>query len=342
LTNNLILQENDPTACGNLFIVNVTNCLWFVSCNPFKGKIIPSTLLLRGLYMAKKVILLLGFIVFISACVITSPSEMFQTTPTMCVECVQATICAENQSGDSCPLEVTGIVESTVTDTVQPETQTPSIVPTITGTRKPTIEPTQTAEFTATEVPTQTELPTYTEVPTYTEPAPGSAPVAATEPAPQTAANNPTAAPEVVNTPIPALPTPTVYLTQTGDWLFKAQTGSPKYTKNFVHPKLSCSWSGVAGQVFGPGGVPQPDVVVVVSGDAKGTPVNEVGLTGTAPSYGENGYEIELPTGPVNTSDSMMIQLFDLQGNELSMRYVFNTYIDCKKALVIYNFVQTK
>lgn len=291
--------------------------------------------------MAKKVILLLGFIVFISACVITSPSEMFQTTPTMCVECVQSTICAEDQTGDACPVGVTTTSESTAVETVTPETQTPSIVPTITVTPKPTIEPTQTAVFTATEVPTQTELPTYTEVPTYTEPAPGSAP-AATEPAPQTDANIPAAAPNVDNTPVPALPTPTVYLTQSGDWLYKAQTGSPKYTKNFVHPKISCSWSGVAGQVFGPGGVPQPDVVVVVSGDAKGTAVNEMGLTGSAPEYGENGFEIVLPTGPVNTTDSMMIQLFDLQGNELSMRYVFNTYIDCKKALVIYNFVQTK
>jgi hypothetical protein len=292
--------------------------------------------------MAKKVILLLGFIVFISACVITSPSEMFQTTPTMCVECVQATICAENKTGDACPSGVTATADVTAVETGTLETQTPSIEPSITQTPKPTRKPTWTQVFTPTKVPTETELPTETEVPTYTQAAPVSEPAVGTASAPQPAANQPSENAEIVDTPVPALPTPTFYLTQSGDWLYTAQTGSPKYIKNFVHPKLSCSWSGVAGQVFGPGGVPQPDVVVIVSGDAKGTPVNQMGLTGTAPGYGENGYEIELPTGPVNTTDSMMIQLFDLQGNELSMRYVFNTFIDCKKALVIYNFVQAK
>jgi hypothetical protein len=275
--------------------------------------------------MTKKVMFLAGLLVFLMACVVTSPSEMFQTTPTMCVECVQSTICAENQTGDACPVNVTiGTEELTPSITIKP-TQTP-VRPT--SESSATIKPTRTEELSPTIKPTETEIPTQTE------------PIASTG-AP-TLRNVVEAAPAVQTTPLPEIATPTVYLTQTGDWLYKAQTGSPKYTKNFVHPKLSCSWSGVAGQVFGPGGVPQPDVVVVVSGDANGTPVNEMGYTGSAPGYGESGYEIVLPTGPANTKESMMIQLLDLKGNELSMRYVFDTYIDCKKALIIYNFVLAK
>jgi len=281
--------------------------------------------------MTKKVILLAGLLVITMACVITSPSEMFKTTPTICVECVQATICAENQTGDACPVgDSSKTEEPTATETIDPYELTPS----------DTIEPTQTpitptSEFSDTPEPTLTDtiVPTETEIPTQTETlAPTKIPtqISAVDAGP------------AIQATLPELATPTAYLTQTGDWLYKAQTGSPKYTKNFAHPKLSCSWSGIAGQAFGPGGVPQPDVVVVVSGDANGTPVEEFGYTGTAPEYGENGYEIVFPTGPVNTKDSMMIQLLDLQGNELSMRYVFDTYIDCKKALIIYNFTLAK
>lgn len=278
--------------------------------------------------MVKKVLLLAGLLILIPACVITSPTELFQTTPTICVECVQATICAENQTDDACP----------VGEPISPYDLTPSetIPPTITEPFTPTTEGDVPAEPTLTETytPTTEVEITKTPVPTRTQ-----TPV---EDTPVPEAVNPVSDDPVSLTPIPELPTPTLYLTQTGDWLYKAQTGSPKYIKNFTHPNLLCSWSGVAGQVFGPGGVPQPDVVVVVSGIAKDKPIDEVGYTGAAPEYGENGYEIELSTGPVNTTDSMMIQLFDLQGNELSMRYVFNTYIDCKKALVIYNFVLSK
>ncbi len=275
--------------------------------------------------MVKKILLLAGLLILIPACVITSPSELFQTTPTICVECVQATICAENQTDDACPVD----------ETIAPWDLTPSatIPPTITEPFTPTTEgdePTRTETYTPTMEVEQTETP----VPTRT-----LTPVEDT-PVPQ--AENPEESELASLTPIPELPTPTVYLTQTGEWVYKAQAGSPKYIKNFTHPNLLCSWSGVAGQVFGPGGAPQPDVVVVVSGIAKDKPVEEVGYTGAAQEYGENGYEIEFPTGPVNTTDSMMIQLFDLQGNELSMRYVFDTYIDCKKALVIYNFVLAK
>ncbi len=275
--------------------------------------------------MVKKVLLFSGLLIIISACVITSPSELFQTTPTICVECVQATICAENQTDDACPTD----------ETIAPWDLTPSatIPPTITEPFTPTTEgnePTQTETYTPTTVVEKTETP----VPTRTL-TPVAEALVPEEVSPESA--------ELVSrTPIPELPTPTIYLTQTGEWVYKAQPGSPKYMKNFAHPNLLCSWSGVAGQVFGPEGAPQPDVVVVVSGIAKGKPIEEIGYTGAAPAYGENGYEIEFPTGPVNTTDAMMIQLFDLQGNELSMRYVFDTYIDCKKALVIYNFVLSK
>ncbi len=54
--------------------------------------------------MVKKGLLLAGMFLSISACVITSPAELFSPTPTICVDCLQATLCAEDTTGDACAI----------------------------------------------------------------------------------------------------------------------------------------------------------------------------------------------------------------------------------------------
>ncbi|HEX7556239.1 MAG TPA: hypothetical protein VF338_06415, partial [Leptolinea sp.] len=254
------------------------------------------------------------------------PEGLFQATPTICVECVQATICAENAAGDGCPAN-----------------QSPTPIDSLS-----TLIPAG-QEQTATSV--VTEAPVLTETPALTEGVIISTPSVTNEAANTVTANSSQLSPftETVNplktsiSKTPSLKTPTTTSTpRPGPWVYKLQSGTPKYTKNFAHPDKACNWSGVAGQVFGPGGVPQPDVVVIVNGEANGEPFDLLGFTGSFVQYGEGAFEVEFPNGPVKTIGTLRIQLFDLEGKELTVAIPFNTYTECTKNLVIFNFTLTK
>lgn len=269
--------------------------------------------------MLKKVILLAGIFIVFSACVITSPAEIFATTPTICVECVQATICAENESGDACIIDTPSPVD--ILPTADPSTD--ESTPTEMGMDEPIQQKTDI-------IPS---LPDTSPTSTYYQKTPY---VFITIPPPDTATPTPT--PTLEFTPRPTK-TATV---DPGTWIYRIQTGSPKYTRNFAHPESACEWSGVAGQVFGPGGAPQTDVVVLVSGDALGTPIDLVGLTGVSTAYGAGAFEVEFPGGPVRTYDTISIQLFDFAGTQLSRPIPFDTYADCTKNLAVINFVSSE
>lgn len=244
------------------------------------------------------------------ACVITPPEGLLSPTPTICVECVQATICAENATGDGCPTNASPT----------PVDSLPTLVPT-----KQDVTPTE--EILATETPTTAVTLTVDVIPSATA---TSTLITTRTP---TSTKTETAVPASSKTPT------TTSTVQLGDWIYKTQTGSPKHTTNFAHPDLGCKWGGIAGQVFGPGGAPQPDVVVVVSGDVNGVPYDLVGFTGSAVKYGASAYEVEFPDGPVKTIGTLSIQLFDLAGKELSGKLPFDTFTECDKNLVIFNFI---
>jgi hypothetical protein len=265
----------------------------------------------------KKTFLLSLILLFMLACVITPPEGLFSSTPTICVECVQATICAENASGDSCPLTASLTLENT----------RPPLA-------SKTIEPTPTEPSTST--PTVT-VETLLFIPTYT---PNTEEVSAkqTPELSQTPTVQKTEGFQATSTGKPSI---TSTLDMTG-WIYKIQSGSPKYTTNFSHPELACKWSGVAGQVFGPGGVPQENVVVVVTGEANGENYDLLGFTTSAVKYGASAYEVEFPFGPVKTTGSLQIQLFDLEGKQLTGAIPFDTFADCNKNLIVFNFTLVK
>lgn len=123
------------------------------------------------------------------------------------------------------------------------------------------------------------------------------------------------------------------------DKLYILQDGTPRLIKNFARPEKACQWAGVAGQVFGAGGAPMKNMVIVVTGSLEGDQIDMVSLTGLSPAYGPGGYEIEIATEAIATSEEMSVQLFDLAGIELSDPYFFNTSSDCAKNLVLINFV---
>lgn len=121
---------------------------------------------------------------------------------------------------------------------------------------------------------------------------------------------------------------------------FMPQAGSPRYLANFARLDKGCNWLGVAGQVFEFTQQPVINMVVVISGTLAGVPIDAIGLTGLATAYGPGGYEIVLADKVVNSSGTLKIQLFDLDGIPQTDPVVLNTLADCQKNLVIFNFLQ--
>jgi hypothetical protein len=148
------------------------------------------------------------------------------------------------------------------------------------------------------------------------------------------------------STPVPIFPThtPTVSLNipMTGQLEIESfrVKGEPEYSANTAHPDNGCFWMGISGQVFDIDGSPLKNYVLVVEGQLKDQGVMEMGMTGTTDDYGKDSYEILLSYMPVNTFQSLFITLYDLQGNQLSNSYRFNTYADCTRNRLDIDFQQ--
>lgn len=119
---------------------------------------------------------------------------------------------------------------------------------------------------------------------------------------------------------------------------YKTQLSSPAYMQNLAHPELGCNWLGVAGQVFDRGGMPAPNIVVVIEGTLNGTQVDLVGITGLPGLYAPGGYEIPFGNEAIDSANSLKITLYDLNGSVLSETYTFSTFADCSRNLIVINF----
>ena len=158
-------------------------------------------------------------------------------------------------------------------------------------------------------------------------------------PKPPTATPLPTTSP----TPLPTntfVPTNTPLPSATAVPLpYQVQPNTPLYLQNFAHPNLACNWLGVAGQVFDKSGKPLSGMVIVVDGSLSGKVQEQIALTGKAIAYGDGGYEVVLSNQDIASTSPLTITLFDLAGNALSDAVPFNTLADCKKNLILINFV---
>jgi hypothetical protein len=141
----------------------------------------------------------------------------------------------------------------------------------------------------------------------------------------------PTSTPVPTNTPVPsdtAIPKP-----------YQVQPNTPLYLQNFAHPNLACDWLGVAGQVFDKAGKPVSGIVVVVDGAFADKAFEQIGLTGKAPAYGDGGFELVLSNQDTASTSPFTITLFDVGGKALSDPFSFSSVADCKKNLILVNFV---
>ncbi len=192
----------------------------------------------------------------------------------------------------------------------------PAPSPTVFYTDTPTITPLQPPP-TWTASPTIKPTSTRTRAPSWT-PRPDQ--ITAT----RTPTITETLTPTVTPTPMPA----------SAEITYEASTT--------VHPDLACNWMGVGGNVLGTDGQPLKFQTIQLGGMLGETPVNQLKLSGSAPAYGESGFEFVLGNTPIASTQTLWIQLFDNAGQALTEKIYFDTFNDCGQNLVRINFQRNR
>ncbi len=154
----------------------------------------------------------------------------------------------------------------------------------------------------------------------------------------------PTNTPEPTYTLIPEGPQPTAENTRdpAEGMPFVMQDGNPQYIPNIYHPDAGCSWLGVGGQVIGLNGGPVLYLSIKLGGSLNGEAVDLITISGTAPQYGQAGYEFKLSDQPVDSVQNLYVELLDQADLPLSEKYYFDTFNDCEKNLILINFKQIR
>jgi len=121
---------------------------------------------------------------------------------------------------------------------------------------------------------------------------------------------------------------------------FIMQEGHPQYIPNIYHPDEGCSWLGVGGQVTGLNGGPVLYLSIKLGGSLNGEAIDQITISGTAPQYGQAGYEFTLSDEPIDSAQNLYVELLDQADLPLSEKYYFDTFNDCEKNLILINFKQ--
>ena len=154
----------------------------------------------------------------------------------------------------------------------------------------------------------------------------------------QVPTETPTPEPTATDTPRPT--TPTAGPSPTGA-PFVVQPGSNVLVANFAND-LACAWLGVAGQVFDKNRNPLPGITVHVEGQLAGQLVNLDSVTGSNTRVGPAGYALNLSDHPIESDETMWVQLMDTAGLALSERVSIDTSSACGQNLVLINWNQIR
>lgn len=158
----------------------------------------------------------------------------------------------------------------------------------------------------------------------------------------------PTNTPRPTNTPFatdtpPGMTDETPTQTSTpAPYSFEMQQGSPVAIPNMFYPELGCKWMGVGGQVLDMSGGAVIGLTVRLGGTLNGQPIDLVTLSGVNQAYGDGGFEFKLADTPVDSTQSLYLQLFDQADLPMSDKLYFDTYSDCQKTLIVINIVQVQ
>jgi hypothetical protein len=151
-----------------------------------------------------------------------------------------------------------------------------------------------------------------------------------------TAARFPTTVPDITltsNAPI----TPTGFTPLPGGTLdaavlpFALQNDAVTYR---THPD-GCKGLWLIGQVFDLNSGPLPGLPVQVTGSVF---QGAIKFTGSAPKWGDSGYEFELNATPVE--DQFVVQLLNTTGQPLSEPIMVKTLASCEQNVAVVNFIQ--
>jgi hypothetical protein len=206
-------------------------------------------------------------------------------------------------------------------------TPTPKSVLPPTWTPAPTILPTETTSPTDTLVPTNTTVPTNTAPPTD----PAASPTSEV-PSETPGEGTPTATPETQATATPTEGMP-----------FVLHPGDPVAINNIAYPELGCNWMGVGGRAFDLSGAAiEEGLFVKLEGTLSDEPVEMLGMIGMVDNYGPGSYEFVLGEEPLDSTQTLWVQLFDQAMLPLSEQILFDTFADCDRNLILINFNQVR
>jgi hypothetical protein len=104
------------------------------------------------------------------------------------------------------------------------------------------------------------------------------------------------------------------------------------------HPNLACNWLGVGGTVMDASNKPLLFQTIQVGGTLNGKAVTGLAISGTNTAYGPSGFEIKLADAPVDSTQTLWVQLSDNNNKALSEKTFFNTTKDCGQNLVMIVF----
>ncbi|MFU8826763.1 MAG: hypothetical protein ACNA70_04645 [Brevefilum sp.] len=152
-----------------------------------------------------------------------------------------------------------------------------------------------------------------------------------------------TSTPTLTPTFAPEILPPTITPSPTRALLPYILIGEPEYMSSaLIRPSLGCDWLIIAGQVWNLQDAPVRGLSLHLFGALDGYTIDRFSLTGSAPDYGQSGYEFQLENLSVDSQDTLFIQLFDADGNALSNPYGLETFNDCQKNLILVNFKQVR
>ncbi|HEX2993630.1 MAG TPA: hypothetical protein VHP14_02335 [Anaerolineales bacterium] len=156
----------------------------------------------------------------------------------------------------------------------------------------------------------------------------------------------PTFTPLATDTPFSLVPpTKTPKPTNTPKITFAFSVAIKQIASTIYLPDSGCSYFGVAGEAVDLNNAPYLKGIVKVGGVLGGQtidPDKHTTVTGVAMQFGPAGFEIPLEVAPVNSKDTVWIQLFDTAGVPLSEKKFFSTSDSCEKNLIQVRFRATK
>lgn len=105
-----------------------------------------------------------------------------------------------------------------------------------------------------------------------------------------------------------------------------------------IHPELGCGWFGIGGSVVDDSNAPVLYMTLHLTGSLDGKPIEKLTVSGTAPDYGQSGFEFDLGNTPVASNKLLVLQLFNQAGERQADDIPIVTYNDCKKNLILVRF----